>query len=124
MQSSGGSVPCRSDWDRRILKHSLVLFFLVSTAHAAITEFANPADIILRNGKIFTDKTTGRIWSQALSIRDGTIQSIGANSALDKEKGPATKVIDLKGRVVLSGFNDSHSSILDASIWGSRVDLA
>jgi predicted amidohydrolase YtcJ len=67
-----------------------------------------PADLVLINGKIVTvDRNNPR--AEALAVRGETIVAVGSNKEIeayiDKKK---TKVIDLKGKLALPGFNDSH----------------
>ena len=66
-----------------------------------------PADTVLFNGTIITVAHTGDR-SQALAIRDGRIQAIGTSESIRKSIGKKTQVIDLKGKVVVPGFNDAH----------------
>ena len=93
-------------------------------AHATELSSATTADLILKNGKIQTDHDAGKVWSQALSIRQGNIMSIGTNAAIEKERGPTTKVVDLKGRLVLPGFNDAHVHFLNGGLALTRIDLS
>ncbi|MBI3208483.1 MAG: amidohydrolase [Candidatus Solibacter usitatus] len=65
------------------------------------------ADLILRNGKIWTvnDKQPP---AQAVACRNGLIVAVGSNGEIDALAGAGTRAIDLKGRLLLPGFNDSH----------------
>lgn len=58
---------------------------------------------ILNNGKIFVEKGN---FKQALLIEDGIIKANGNNTDINKYK--ADKILDLQGKTVLPGFNDSH----------------
>jgi predicted amidohydrolase YtcJ len=58
---------------------------------------------ILKNGKIFIEKGN---FQEALLIEDGKIVAFGSNK--DSDTYSADSIIDLKGRTVLPGFNDSH----------------
>ncbi|MEW6057996.1 MAG: amidohydrolase family protein [Bdellovibrionota bacterium] len=102
---------------------AIITIFLSTIVHAQTGVSQTPADLILKNGKIYTDRLEGRTWSQALSVRGSNIQTIGSNQAIETEKGPLTKVIDLKGRVVLPGFNDAHLHFFSGGLGFSRVDL-
>jgi len=66
------------------------------------------ADTILENGTIYTmdDKNTV---AEAIAIKDGEIFFLGSKSGAEAYKGSATKVVDLKGNVVMPGFVDSHA---------------
>jgi len=65
------------------------------------------ADYILKNGDIITVDSE---FSQAaaLAIRNGKILAVGSDREIEVYKGRKTVVIDLKGKMVLPGFCDSH----------------
>ena len=65
---------------------------------------ANPvADLILHNGRITTlDPTYPE--AKNIAVKDGRI--IGVDEAEEYERGPNTKVIDLKGRRLIPGLDD------------------
>lgn len=128
MQIGNGSLPSRSDWLRRRLTLFLVLLSACFTSlvfgQSAGVGAPTAADIILKNARVYTDHDTGRTWSQAISIRRGNILAIGTNAAVEKDKGPTTRVIDLQGRLVLPGFNDAHAHFLQGGLNSIRVDLS
>src|SRR5262245_54145490 len=66
------------------------------------------ADLILHHGKIITVDKQFSI-HQALAIQNGRIFRIGSNEGILGTRGPETKVIDLKGKIVLPGLIDSHT---------------
>lgn len=71
-----------------------------------------PADLVIVNGKIFAppaqpDAETP-VFAQALAIRGDRIVAVGGSADIKKVTGPATRVIDAGGRVVIPGFNDAH----------------
>ncbi len=65
------------------------------------------ADTILKNGTIYTmdDKNTV---AAAIAIKDGKILYAGSMSGAEAYQGSTTKVVDLKGKVVMPGFVDAH----------------
>lgn len=67
------------------------------------------ADLILFNGRI---TTLDPKYPEAtnIAVKDGRI--IGVDDAEEYERGPDTKVIDLKGRRVVPGLNDSHLHVI------------
>lgn len=67
----------------------------------------DPADLILRNGLIYTVDSTNTL-TEAVAIRGGRFVFVGANKDVKKYQGKQTRVIDLKGAFVLPGFNDNH----------------
>ncbi|MES2922221.1 MAG: amidohydrolase [Verrucomicrobiota bacterium] len=66
-------------------------------------------DLILYNGRITTLDSKYPEASN-LSIKDGRIT--GVDDAEEYQPGPETKVIDLKGRRVIPGLNDSHLHLI------------
>src|SRR6266496_3857589 len=66
-------------------------------------------DLILHNGRI-TTLDSQHPEATNLAIKDGRI--IGVNDAEEYQRGPNTKVIDLKGRRVIPGLNDSHLHVI------------
>lgn len=68
------------------------------------------ADLILHHGKIFTSDTS-MPWAEAVAIQGKVIVAVGKSEDILKWKTDLTQVIDLKGKVLLSGFNDAHCHI-------------
>jgi predicted amidohydrolase YtcJ len=68
---------------------------------------ANPADVLLVNGKIVTLDESSSV-QEALAIEGGRVAATGRAEELRKQAGPATKIIDLGGRTVIPGLIDSH----------------
>ena len=75
--------------------------------------FSQPvADMVLSNGKIATMVKDGE-FAEAVAIKDGLVLETGTSRELVKKyKGKATTFIDLKGRTVVPGLNDSHIHII------------
>jgi predicted amidohydrolase YtcJ len=68
-------------------------------------------DLVLRGGRITTlDDTTSD--AEAIAIKDGLVQSVGKTADIMRWAAPATKVIDLGGRRVIPGLNDSHTHLI------------
>jgi predicted amidohydrolase YtcJ len=88
-------------------KIATLIFFLFLKQ---ISGFAQSADIILTNGKIFTSDTA-KLYVQALAIKGNKIISVGSNTSIQKLANSKTKKIDLKGKTVVPGFNDAHDHL-------------
>src|SRR6478672_4330350 len=73
------------------------------------------ADLILHNGKVVTVDPQFSI-RQAVAVKGGRITAVGTDAAVLKERGPGTRVVDLKGRTVLPGLIDSHVHALEAGL--------
>jgi predicted amidohydrolase YtcJ len=89
---------------------------------AAGCAFGADADLILHNGKVVTVDARFSI-AQAVAMKDGRITAVGRDADVLKERGSATKVIDLKGRMVLPGLFDSHVHALEAGLSEYRKPL-
>ncbi|GHT79282.1 hypothetical protein FACS1894130_07540 [Spirochaetia bacterium] len=76
------------------------------------------ADLVLKNGKVASldKKNTFR---EAVAVKDGWIIDVGSNDAVSARIGPATRVIDLGGKVLLPAANDAH---LHATLTGLMLD--
>jgi predicted amidohydrolase YtcJ len=68
---------------------------------------AQPADLILRGGRIVTVDGNWRT-AEAVAVRDGRFVAVGDNATIAALAGPATQVIDLGGRTVVPGLIDTH----------------
>jgi predicted amidohydrolase YtcJ len=80
------------------------------------------ADLILINGKIFTVEQD-QSWADACAIKDGKFIAVGEKRSMHQLKGKSTDVIDLKGRLVLPGFNDAHVHFSDGGFYLLGIDL-
>jgi len=69
------------------------------------------ADLALINGKIITVDENFTI-AEAVSVKDGRIQYVGATAEVEKLIGPETRVVDLKGKTVMPGLIDSHLHLI------------
>ena len=71
----------------------------------------DPADTVLRNGKIVTVDAE-RPEVQALAIRGDSIVAVGSNDEIASYVGPDTRVIDLDGRLATPGFIEGHGHFM------------
>jgi predicted amidohydrolase YtcJ len=79
---------------------------------AAVVAAQPAADLILLNGKIWTVDQNNR-QAQAVACLNGRIVAVGSTQEIEKWVGPATRRIDLHGKLVLPGFNDAHVHFAD-----------
>jgi len=66
------------------------------------------ADSIYLNGKVVTVDPKDSI-VEALAVKDGKILATGSNAEIQELAGGPTEVVDLAGKTVLPGINDSHT---------------
>ena len=76
-----------------------------------VAQAAAAADLILRNGNIVTlDPIKPRV--EAVAIAEGLVVATGSTGEVMKRKTSGTRVIDLGGRTVIPGLNDSHAHVV------------
>ncbi|PKL84360.1 MAG: amidohydrolase [Ignavibacteriae bacterium HGW-Ignavibacteriae-3] len=75
------------------------------------TEVKNPADLVLINGIIATAEDVNP-QAEAVAVKNGKILAVGSTIEIENFIGDSTEVIDLKGKFVMPGFNDSHAHFL------------
>lgn len=80
------------------------------------------ADLVLFNGPVYT-VDPARSWATAVAVRDGRITAVGHDEVRELI-GPDTETVDLKGRLLLPGFQDAHVHPVFAGLTMSRCDLA
>ena len=84
--------------------------------------FAQPADLVLRNGKIVTLEQNAPE-AQGLAARGGKIVAVGSNQAMDALVGPSTRMIDLHGRLAIPGFIEGHGHFTELGASKMELDL-
>ena len=104
-----------------VLALAVALASSISAAAAQDTTI-QPADTILTNGNVYTVNAK-QPWARAVAIRSGKIVSVGDDAEIAKLRGPATKVIDAGGKLVLPGFVDCHIHFLEGSISLGQANL-
>src|SRR2546428_11482662 len=82
------------------------------------------ADLIIINGHVATQDKS-RSFVSAIAIKNGFFIATGTDKEILDYKNDKTKVIDVGGRTVISGLNDSHLHIIRAGLnynMGLRLD--
>ena len=69
---------------------------------------AEQADLVLYNGKVFTVDDHDSV-HQAIAVQGDQIVAVAGNDLL--QQFDAKKAIDLEGKTVIPGFNDTHTHI-------------
>jgi hypothetical protein len=98
----------------------LVLALLLPLPAAGAAVEGGPADLVLRGGRVHT-LDAGRPLATVVAIRGNRIVAVGDASGIARLVGKRTRVVELAGRTVVPGFNDSHAHLL--GIGYSRLDL-
>lgn len=100
------------------MKHFL---FIISLLLFSCTEDKIPADLLVKNGNIYTvngnfDK------AEAFVVKDGKILEIGTSSTLDK-KYVASETFDADGKTIVPGLIDGHAHLYGLGLSLQNVDL-
>jgi predicted amidohydrolase YtcJ len=111
---------------RRVaVRWALAAFTAVAAAGCRIRSLDRrslPADLVLRNGAVYT-VDAARSWATTVAIRAGRIAYVG-NQLPPGTVGPLTEVVDLRGRMVLPGFQDGHVHPVDSGVELADCDLS
>ena len=77
-------------------------------------------ETIIINGKVL--QADGN-FAEAILIKDGYISAVGTNEEIINNKETNTEVIDVKGKLVLPGLNDSHLHLYSLGNFLSSLNL-
>ncbi|MGV9251581.1 amidohydrolase [Streptomyces sp. NPDC003697] len=82
----------------------------------------NPADLVFTGGPVHT-VDPARPRAGAVAVRGDRIVAVGGDEVRDLI-GPDTEVVDLKGRLLLPGFQDAHVHPVGAGVEIGQCDLS
>ncbi len=80
---------------------------LSCTALMGQVQAAAPADMVMRNGYVYTVDGRNSV-QQAIAIAGGKIVYVGSDAGLGPYIGTQTRQVDLAGRMLMPGFIDAH----------------
>ncbi|PEM43682.1 amidohydrolase [Bacillus toyonensis] len=87
-----------------------------------VEEKKEMVDTIFINGRVYTVEKQ-QPWAQAVVLSKGKIIYVGNNKSAQAYKGSKTNIIDLKGKMMLPGFIDSHLHASDTANYLFGVNL-
>jgi hypothetical protein len=79
------------------------------------------ADIVLQGGPIWCGYQEGVV--EALALWNGVVLASGRAAEIAALVGPATRVIELEGRLATPGLNDSHLHLISLGLTMDWVDI-
>ncbi len=79
------------------------------------------ADLVLVGGRVWAGK--GLPGASALAVKGEKVLAIGDDAVVRALAGPRTRVVELRGRAVVPGFNDAHVHFLDGGFGLQSVGL-
>jgi len=75
---------------------------------------AGDADVVFVDGKVFT-ASRERPWAKGLAVRGDRLLAVGSSTQAERWRGRRTRLVDLRGAVVVPGFVDAHAHIADSA---------
>jgi predicted amidohydrolase YtcJ len=102
---------------------ALYLIFLFHFAlHSAPAQSRPAADLLLINAKVWT-VDSAKPAAQAVAVLGERIVAVGTNQEIEAWRGVSTRTIDLRGNLLLPGFNDAHVHFVDGGAQLDRIQL-
>jgi predicted amidohydrolase YtcJ len=89
---------------------------------AILPHAARASDLVLVNGRIYT--AAAPRWASAIAITGDTIETIGTDAEALRTRTAKTRVVDLKGQMVIPGVTDNHTHIWFGSLALTHLNLA
>ena len=118
-----GKILVQSGRSRIGWRHFTISFAVLALVAGAWAQPSTVADTVVVNARIYTVNVR-QTWAEALAIRGDKLLAVGSAKDIAAYRGPSTKVIDARGKLVLPGFTDCHVHFLDGSLALQRIDLA
>ncbi|MEX2149356.1 MAG: amidohydrolase [Steroidobacteraceae bacterium] len=106
----------------QLWRRAVVLGLAATLAACGGVDKEKAADLALTGGKIYT-VDAGRSWAEAIAIKDGRIVFVGSSADAKNFVGDDTTVVDLKGRMVVPGFQDVHVHPISAGVEANACNL-
>jgi predicted amidohydrolase YtcJ len=105
------------------MKYKLTIYFLaLVTGMYASTDPKPCATLIVTNAAIYTvDKQHPN--AEAVAVIGDRIVAVGSSAEIDLWRGPDTKMIDARGKLLLPGFNDAHLHFISGGAQLDQVNL-
>jgi predicted amidohydrolase YtcJ len=101
---------------------AFVLVLMTAIAGPSVRASGCEPELIAVNGRIYTVDAAAP-WVEALAVCNGRIVQTGPTREIEPLAGKSTRRIDLAGRTVLPGFNDSHVHLIDGGTQLVEVNL-
>ena len=86
---------------------SLLVLLISVVLFPTVFAKVEPADLVLRNGNIYTVNDR-QAHAEAVAVKGDRIIFVGSNRDAQKYIGKSTRVVDLKGETVVPGMTDAH----------------
>ena len=99
-----------------------ILVYLILYGAGGWAQGRPAADLIVTHANIYTvDRQHPR--AEAVAVIGDRIVAVGPAAEIDLWRGPETRVMDARGKLLLPGFNDSHVHFIDGGAALAAVQL-
>ena len=123
MNITFGGRGMNTDYIRTLLARTIILaFLLTSQGCGGPASESDIADLVLRDGRVVTVNEE-QPEATAIATRGAKIIAVGTDREIDALIGPATRVIDLAGRLVTPGFIEGHGHFMSLGNALTVLDL-
>jgi predicted amidohydrolase YtcJ len=78
------------------------------------------ADVVLRGGRVFV--AYGAPLAEAVALWSGKVLAVGSSADMEPLMGPATRVVELRGRLATPGLFEAHAHLLPMGVSMAEVD--
>jgi predicted amidohydrolase YtcJ len=107
---------------RNIIRAFFCLLPILLLSLSLFAQARPAADLVIINAKIWSvDKNHPT--AQAVAVLGDRIVSVGTNAEVEAWRGPNTKVIDARGKLLLPGFDDAHVHFVSGGLQLDAVQL-
>ncbi|MBI1271999.1 amidohydrolase family protein [bacterium] len=101
----------------------IILILSAGSLNIEAAEYSDKkADLVMLNGAVHT-MDAARSKKEALCLEGGRIVYVGSNKGARRFIENATKVLDLKGSMVLPGFHDCHVHLVEGGMHLNECNL-
>jgi predicted amidohydrolase YtcJ len=107
--------------NKNVYRFTIVLLLLVIGLTLSYGKIQK-AELVLMGGKIATVDDSKPV-AQALAVGSGRILAVGSEKEIKPYISPATQVIDLKGKLAIPGFIESHGHFTSLGYAKMKLDL-
>lgn len=83
---------------------------------------ADRADLVLRGGRVWAG--LGAPPATAIAISNGRVLAVGSDNDVSNLIGPATRVVELRGRLAVPGLEDAHLHVPHIGLGMVEVDAS
>ena len=101
---------------------SPLTILLLAGFSAGCVQERQVADTVFINGTVYTIDESRKI-EEAVAIKENTILFVGGKEEIDPFIGSSTRIIDMKGGVLLPGFTDAHTHPIQGGFALTRLSF-